>query len=120
LGFLGILIATPISLLISSSYFMFIFHRYLRMPLRQFVYNVYFQPLGACFLASLVVLIVDHMLARFCLAQGRLVALGVLGVEAVLFIVIYLVFLWYSRYLDEYDRKLLRVHLWIQRVKLPR
>jgi hypothetical protein len=38
----------------------------------------------------------------------------------VLFIVIYLVFLWYSRYLDEYDRKLLRVHLWIQRVKLPR
>ena len=120
LGFLGILIATPISLLISSSYFMFIFHRYLQMPLRQFGCDVYLKPLGACFLASLAVLTVDHALARFYLAQGRLVALSILGVEALLFSVIYLVFLWYSRYLDEYDRKLLHVHLWIQRVKLPR
>lgn len=120
MGFLGILIATPTSLLLSSFYFMIIFHRYFKMPLRQFVYNIYFKPISACLLASLAVLIVDHALARFYLAQGRLVDLGILGLEALLFIVIYLVFLWYSRYLNEYDRKLLPVHLWIQRVKLPR
>jgi O-antigen/teichoic acid export membrane protein len=120
LGFFGILLATPTSLLLSSCYFMIIFHRYLRLPLRQFLYNVYLKPMGACFLASLAVLILDHTLARFYPAQGRLAALSILGLEGLLFLVIYLGLLWQGRYLDEYDRRLLPVHLWIQRLKLPR
>jgi O-antigen/teichoic acid export membrane protein len=109
IGFLGVLIATPVSLIVSSLYFMIIFHRFLKMSLIQLAHDVHLKPVGACLLAGTCFYFFNHVLARFFLLQGRLANIGILGLGGLVFIVVYLGLLLHSNYLDEYDKKLMTV-----------
>jgi len=108
LGFWGVLIATPLSLIISSLYFMVLFHRLLGIPLVQFLRDTYLQPLITCSLAGLPLLTLNAVILRTVQARGRLVNLTILGAEGLLFVAIYGGLMLKTAYLDDYDRGLLK------------
>lgn len=106
LGFAGVLIATSLSLLTTSLYFMVIIHRLLKVPLIPFFKGVYLKPLTACLFASLPVL-ASNQLIRSSLFTGRMGNLTALSVGGLLFLCAYLVALFRLNYLDAYDRRLI-------------
>lgn len=107
MGFLGMLIATPISLIVSSLYFMIIFHGLLKMSFTQFTIDVYLKPVGACLLAGACFFIMNCVLSQFFVLQSRMASIGVLGLGGFVFTGVYFGLLWHSRYLDEYDKRLI-------------
>lgn len=107
LGFWGVLIATPLSLIVSSLYFMALFHRLLGIPLLQFFRDTYLQPVIACLFAGLPILTLNAVILQTLQAQGRLMSLAVLGAEGLLFVAIYGGLMLKTQYLDTYDRRLL-------------
>ena len=106
LGFIGVLIATSLSLFLTSLYFMIIIHRLLKVPLVHFVKTVYLKPLMACLLASLPVLVLTQFI-KPSLLGGRMDSLATLGAGGLLFFCTYLVILFKLNYLDTYDRNLI-------------
>jgi len=108
LGFWGVLIATPLSLIVSSLYFMVLFHRLLNISLVQFLKDTYLQPVIACLLMGLPILTLNAVILQTLRAQGRLMSLAVLGAEGLLFVAIYGGLMLKTAYLDDYDRKLLK------------
>ncbi len=109
LGFVGVLIATPLALTLSSLYFMVLFHRFLEMSLVQFARDVFLKPIVASLLAGMCFFVVYYVLSQFLLLQGRMVCLGVLALGGLVFTGAYFGLIWYSRYLDEYDKRLMVV-----------
>jgi len=108
LGFWGVLIATPLSLIVSSLYFMVLFHRLLGIPLFQFLKDTYLQPVITCLLAGLPFLTLNAVALQTLQAQGKLVNLAILGTEGLLFVAIYGGLMLKTAYLDDYDRRLLK------------
>ncbi len=104
LGFWGVLIATSISLVLSSLYFMVDFHRLLGLPLGRFLKETYLQPAIACLVAGVPLLAFNTLALQAFQLQGRLVNLIALGVEALLFGGVYGGIILRVRYLDAYDR----------------
>jgi O-antigen/teichoic acid export membrane protein len=107
LGFLGVLIATPFSLIASSLYFMVIVHRLLRISLLPFIRDTYLKPVLASLVASLPFFALNHFTWPLLLPDGRLNNLVLLGSAALLFASMYLAVLLKSDYLDSYDRGIL-------------
>ena len=107
LGFWGVLIATPLSLIVGSLYFMVLFHRLLGIPLLQFLKGTYLQPVITCLLAGLPLLILNAVALQTLQARGRLMSLVLLGAEGLLFVAIYGGLMLKTAYLDDYDRRLL-------------
>lgn len=107
MGFTGALIAALIASLVGSIYFMGLFHRYLREPLLEFAKETYLKPIIACLLASLCIYGVRLLYSHFFLPPNRWVRLILLGMEAFLFLAIYLAMVLRSRYLDAYDHRVL-------------
>jgi len=107
LGFLGVLIATPFSLIASSLYFMVIVHRLLRISLVPFIRDTYLKPVLASLVASLPLFALSYLAKSFLLTDGRLSGVVVLGSGALLFAGVYLVILLRSGYLDSYDKGIL-------------
>jgi len=107
LGFWGMLIATPLSLVSSSLYFMILFHRLLGVPLLQFLKDTYPQPVIACLLAGLPLVTFNVVAFQTLQSQGRLFNLAILGAEGLFFVTLYGGLMWKTAYLDAYDRGLL-------------
>ncbi len=105
IGFVGVVIATLISLSLSSIWFTTMFHKYLRYPLLQFIRKTFSTPLIACLFPAIVISILNYSHAAFL--SHRLANLSMLLAEAVLFISLYAVVIWKSNYLDEYDKNML-------------
>ncbi|HAL61301.1 MAG TPA: hypothetical protein DCP08_02715 [Chloroflexi bacterium] len=106
IGFLGALVATPLSLIVSSSYFIASFHRLLSIPLSRFLAQAYMKPLlGSLFLA-LPLFVVNWLSYPGLQRQGSLIGLGVLTLEGLLFLASYLLFIWKANYLDPLDKEI--------------
>jgi len=107
-GFSGVLIATLLASVTGSAYFMRLFHRHLKISLAQFMRETYPKPIIACLLASLCVF-ASHRAVSFIFAQPtRLVNLAILGLEACIFVAVYLITIFRSGYLDSYDKEILK------------
>ena len=111
LGFTGVLIATPIALVIGSGYFFWLFHRLLKIPLAEFLRRVYGPPLQGGLLAGLMVWLGLLAGQRWVHLQGRGMHLGALGLASAAFVLIYAVWIWQRAYLDSYDRQVIHIAL---------
>ncbi|MCL0092617.1 oligosaccharide flippase family protein [Dehalococcoidia bacterium] len=107
IGFLGVVIGTTISLTIHSVFFMKMFHNYLGTPLSSFIQLLY-KPIIACAIPALIILFLNHGFYPTAPFSGRLINLTLLGLNSILFGGIYIAFILLSKYLDEYDKELIR------------
>jgi len=110
IGFLGVVIGTTISLTIHSVFFMKMFHNYLGTPLSSFIQLLY-KPIIACAIPTLIILFLNHGFCPTAAFSDRLINLTLLGLNSILFGGIYIAFILLSKYLDEYDKELVRNRL---------
>lgn len=113
LGFTGALIATPVSLVVSSLYFLWIFHRLIGLPGTGVFWEVYGKPVAACLLAGILIYGLQSQWPAGAwpfaqLSGSRLGTLLFIGAEGMAFMVIYLLAMWKMQYLDAYDLGLWR------------
>jgi len=106
-GFLGVLLATSFSLIISSVYFFTIVHEELAIPLGDFARRTYLTPLAACLCIGLPIYAFNHGPLLALMPAGRVPGLILLALEGVLFVVSYAFILRRAHYLDAYDRSIL-------------
>ncbi len=107
IGFIGILIGTSISLFTASAYYLRMFHRYLMVPLRDFL-RLLVKPVAACVVPVGAIIIFNHFFFSRTVFGHRLIYFVFLSVETCVFAVLYLLFISWSRYFDEQDRGLLK------------
>jgi len=110
IGFIGAVIGTTISLTIASVFFMKMFHNYLGTPLSSFIQLLY-KPMIACAIPALIILFLNYEFWPTVAFSGRLVHLTLLGLNSILFGGIYIAFILLSKYLDEYDKGLIKNRL---------
>jgi peptidoglycan biosynthesis protein MviN/MurJ (putative lipid II flippase) len=109
MGFIGALLGTTLSGIIGSSYFFYSFNRRIKKPVFSILKGVFASPFLFC-LVSLGI----SMLAGYFFKQifphppaSRFEAFIHLGVNGLVFLSVYLLFLFKSRYIDKYDREIL-------------
>lgn len=110
-GFYGPAIASTVSLTVCALYFYVLFHNYLGRPLGEFLRRLYGLPVLASGLAAGVTCAVQYWLVRMIIPSSRPVALAILCAEGLLFFGLYAVIIFYTRYLDTYDRQLMQRYL---------
>lgn len=108
IGFIGVAIATTTSFIVGTIYFFVMVHREIGLPLKSFFEKVIKKPLLICLLMSLAVLSFNYFTRGFDAQAERLVVFAKLVFEVILFIVIYLVLMLRSAYLDQEDRVIWR------------
>ena len=108
LGFVGALLGTTLSGVIGSSFFFYSFNRRIKESVFSIIKKVFASPFLFC-LASLGI----SMLAGYFFKQlfptplaGRFDAFIHLCVNGLVFLSVYLLFLFKSRYIDKYDREI--------------
>ncbi|MBI2861565.1 MAG: oligosaccharide flippase family protein [Chloroflexi bacterium] len=102
-GFVGVLLATPISLIVGSLYFLAMFHRAIGEALPGFVREVLGLPMIASWLAGAAIYMAYRLLGVEGGALNRLEALVAVVGGGVSFAVVYFAVIWISKYLDETD-----------------
>jgi O-antigen/teichoic acid export membrane protein len=107
MGFIGAVVGTTISLTIASLFFMRMFHNYLGNPLSDFI-KLFGKPILACIIPALVILLFNHGFWPETVFSGRLVNLAILGLNSVIFGGLYILFILLTKYLDEYDKGLIK------------
>ncbi|MBT9151480.1 MAG: hypothetical protein DDT40_01675 [candidate division WS2 bacterium] len=107
IGFIGAVIGTTISLTVASIFFMKMFHNYLGTPLSGFIQLLY-KPMIACAIPALIILFLNYDFWSPAVFSGRLANLGLLAVNSIVFGGIYIAFILLSKYLDEYDKGLIK------------
>jgi len=107
IGFIGAVIGTTFSLTVASFYYMKIFHKYLDSPLSRFTW-LFYKPIIACIIPSLIMFILNYRIWSIRADSGRLVNLIALGLNMLLFGGMYIAFILLNKYLDEYDKELIK------------
>ena len=101
IGFIGVLIATLISVILSTAYFMRRLHNYLNLSMGNFVNKTMVVYLLPIFVVGLLIYLFNQ---RFdYLIFGRLGGLALLTLEAVLFFFCYFILLRKITFLDKED-----------------
>ncbi len=108
IGFAGVVIATLISLTLSSLWFMAIFHRQIGYPLSGFIKKVFIAPLSASIFCGGILFVLNRGIAKIGIPSGRLFSLALLISEAVVFICFYTAIILRSGYLDSYDKNIIK------------
>ncbi len=111
IGFVGIAIATTISLILGPIYFYIKLHKHIRLPLRNFVRETVTAPLIASIISAVLIYGLYYGITLTNLPSSRLINLCVFTFSGTLFIVIYLTVIIRNKYLDKYDIDLLKRHL---------
>jgi O-antigen/teichoic acid export membrane protein len=115
IGFTGALIGTSMSAATGSLYFMNRFHKHIGRTITSFLRGVYLKPVFAAifaFSASLAVGLLFHFLGFS--PSGRVGYLVYLGLKGVIFSGAYLLCIFVTKYLDEYDMNVL-----LSTIKMP-
>ena len=110
IGFIGVAIGTTVSLIIGPLYFFAKLHSHLQIPLRNFIRQVILMPLIASFLSALLIHGVNSGIISANLPSNRLTNLCIFAFGGILFLGTYLAVILKSKYLDEYDLRLLKKH----------
>ena len=110
IGFIGVAIATTVSLIIGPIYFFMKLHSHLQILLKNFIREVVLMPLIASFLSALLIHGVNSGIMSANLPSNRLTNLCIFASGGILFLGIYLAVILRSKYLDECDLDLLKRH----------
>jgi O-antigen/teichoic acid export membrane protein len=106
-GFYGVLVATAFSLTLGSLYFFHLFHGYAKEPLIN-LWHWIKKPLGGAFLASAILYLFNHLTEAIALTSHRFTGFLLIGLEFVVFLILYFLILTKLNCWDEYDKNLLR------------
>ena len=106
-GFYGVLVGTTFSLTLGSLYFFHLFHGYTKEPLKN-IWSWIKKPLGGAFLISAIFYIFNQLIDAITLTNHRFTGLLFIGLEFVVFLIFYFLFLIKLNFWDEYDKNLLR------------
>ena len=115
---MGALIATSLSVIVGSIYFMIMFQKHIKQSFFQLIREIYLVPIFACILAGLAIYALDHVIYSFTFPSGRIAYLVRLGLEGLMFLGIYGLVLFKSGYIDEYDRGLALKYIDIAKSRL--
>jgi O-antigen/teichoic acid export membrane protein len=106
-GFYGVLVGTAFSLTVGSLYFFHLFHGYTKEPLKN-LWSWIKKPLGGAFLLSVMFYIFNQLTNVIVLTNHRFTGFLLLGVEFIIFLIFYFLFLIKLDFWDEYDKNLLK------------
>lgn len=108
LGFIGALLGTTLSGTIGSLYFIYSFHRRIKESLLLTLRKIYAHPLFYCIISLLLSLLISYIFKPFFPepASNRIEALYHLLINGIVFLGVYILFLFKSRYIDTYDREI--------------
>jgi len=106
-GFLGVVIGTSLSLFLGTLIFLQMFHQYFNYSNLDFI-QLFFKPVIACGLPSLLMIFSNYYILPKFIFFDRLLNIGTLILNGLLFFSIYLVTIHLNRYLDDFDTKLLK------------
>lgn len=108
MGFVGVAVATLISLSFTSMLFMRMLHGCLQYRILPFLRAVIIAPLGSSFLAGGALFFCNGFInARL----SRPATFMLLILEAVVFMAVYFMLVYKSNYLDRYDREMLAAYI---------
>lgn len=108
IGFAGVVIATLISLSLSSIWFMAVFHRQIGYPLCDFAKKVFIRPLTVSLFCAAVIFALQLLIAIITPPSNRAVNMIILLTQAITFGCLYSALILRSGYLDDYDRDLIK------------
>ncbi|PKP59086.1 hypothetical protein CVT91_07345 [Candidatus Atribacteria bacterium HGW-Atribacteria-1] len=110
IGFMGVAIATSVSLILGPIYFFIKLHSYLQLSLKNFVQEVVPVPLIASIIPAVLIYGLNSGITLVDLASSRLENLIVFAFGGILFMGIYLTVMLRNKYLDKSDVDLLKRH----------
>ena len=105
-GYVGVLVATLIALVVSSMFFFVRFHRLIELPARRLLSEVCTVPTVAGATAGLCVWGISILGRQLWTITGRTAELALLAVEGLVFVVVYALWIGKTRYLSAEDRQL--------------
>jgi len=105
-GYVGVLIATLIALVVSSAYFLVRFHRLVRLPSRRLLSEVCTIPLASGCVAGLWAWGISLAVRSILPMAGRASELGLLAAQSLSFMGVYAACIKKWRYFDAADRRL--------------
>lgn len=108
IGFVGVVLATLISFSTISLWFMWMFHKEIRMPISQFVRTILPLPCIASFISGITVFFFNRVVDRLFIISSRFPAVYVLLIDVILFFFIYSYILLKYKTFDKYDILLFR------------
>lgn len=117
IGFVGVVIATLVSLSLSSIWFMEMFHKHLRYSLLDFARKTFIFPLIISLFAGSIILSFNYAINLINLPSSRLLSLGILTTEAIIFITVYILAILKTNYLDNYDKNLIKERICLKQWK---
>lgn len=107
IGFMGVAIATSVSLILGPVYFFIKLHDQMQISSKKILLEIVSIPF---FAAALPTFLIWGMHSRFihaAITSSRLLSLEVLALEGIAFLVIYLAIIFGTEYLDAYDKGLI-------------
>ncbi|MFQ5900252.1 MAG: flippase [Thermodesulfobacteriota bacterium] len=104
-GFIGALLGTTISGIVGSIYFIYSFHCHIKQPLLDALKKLYVNPLIFCIISFFASMLISRVLIHEY-PVNRIEAFYSLLISGSLFLGVYLLTLFKSRYIDEYDREI--------------
>ena len=109
-GLAGAVVGTSASLIFGSFYFLRMFHRYLNAPIDEFI-KLFYKPVAACFIPTLLSIVLSYYFWPMMLSSGRIVNLSILIGIGILFLGAYIICIKVTKYFDAYDADLFRDRL---------
>ena len=109
LGFIGALFGTTISGFLGSIYFIYSFHRHTQESLFLMIRKIYVHPFLFCVFSAAASLSINYFLKEILHGgpTSRIEAFYFLFINGIVFLGIYILFLYKSRYIDTYDREII-------------
>ncbi|MDI6808597.1 MAG: polysaccharide biosynthesis C-terminal domain-containing protein [Candidatus Eisenbacteria bacterium] len=114
IGFIGVLVATLVSLSLSSTWFVYMFHRHLGYPILGFFRKTVSKPLVTCLVLAAATGAINHYAGNLFLGD-RWKTLYAFVFESLVFSICYVFVILRTGFLDEYDRGLLAKHIYFAR-----
>ena len=105
-GFVGIVVATPISTVIGSLYFIFTFHKLYSISLLNFVKKAYLKPFALSVGLALSVFYLSELITARIIIESRMESLTLFLINGLLFSVSFLFLLGKSGFWDREDESL--------------
>jgi O-antigen/teichoic acid export membrane protein len=115
MGFMGVAVATAVSLILGPVYFFIKLHGQLRLSSKKIIREIVSLPFCAAVMPALLICGFHYRLKPEVIVSGRLSSLGMFIVEGMIFLGIYLALILKAGYLDIYDRDLIKrffLQLW--------
>jgi len=106
-GFFGVVIATPISVIIGSIYFIVKFHRLYEISFSAFARRVYLKPLLISLLLAALLYVLNLLVGRSIILNTRIEFFYLVSANSILFFPAFVWLLKYSGYWDDEDRTLI-------------